>query len=68
MALVEISKNVMINTSSVDAIESIAGSIVVVVGDNRYEILDNKTEVISKIMQSLSVPETMMKNNQFFGG
>jgi len=73
MALVQISKNVMVNTSSIDCIEfiqSISGSseISITIGENRYVVTEDPKTVLTEIQKSLSIPEAMMKNNQFFGG
>lgn len=68
MALVEISDNVMVNSSEVVLVKTVNGQLIVVVDGVDYPVTKDPKSVLAELMRSMSIPETMMKNNQFFGG
>lgn len=68
MALIEISDMVMVNTSRIDYIESTPVGLVIHIEDIELRITKDPKETLAKIMYSMSIPESMMKNNQFYGG
>ena len=68
MALIQISETMMVNSDRIETVEIVNDIFVIVINGRRFNVEENKMEILAAIKEELNTNELMRKNAQHFGG